>query len=668
MKGIQLVLRDWKALLQHKHGRIALGFLVLVPLIYAGFFLAGYWNPYGRLDELPVAVVNMDQGSVLDNKPIRAGDDFVNELQKNKGLDFHFVSSTEAEDGLKNGRYYMTITVPETFSQEVGTLMDEHPIPAQLLYKTNAGTNYVASQVGSTAVKEMRAKIDASITKSYADGVFANMEELAKGYTEAGNGAKSLNKGTTQAKDGLSRLSNGISLVTGGASRLQQSSSLLTESEQKLQQGVQSIAAGTANLTDNMKRLADGNQAIESGSSQITQGMKEWADGSKQTAQGQGQAAQSAAILNKALADYVSANPDAAKDDKLQSLLKTFAGLASSLDHLSVDLSKLSESSKKLSDRQNQTNVGIQTFGSKLKLAADGVTQLSSGSAKLQDSFAKWGNGFEQFAGGVSKLANSGQSLDTGANELMNALIRLTDGSGELSNKLNNAAQKTSGIHTDDATSSMFAEPVQLVESKLTNVPNYGSGIAPYFLCLAFFVGGIMAANILPLGRRQESDIGGSTHFVNKLGLFYSIGLIQTAIVDTIVLLGFKLQVTSVTFFLLFTLLVSFTFLTIILMLVNVFGLVGKFAAITLLILQLATCGGTFPTELSSPVMRAIGQCLPMTYALHGLQHVITLGGSIQIGNHALIMLGYLVGAAFIGLAATVIQHKKHWGTAATAH
>jgi putative membrane protein len=668
MKGIQLVLRDWKALLHHKHGRIALGFLVLVPLIYAGFFLAGYWNPYGRLDELPVAVSNMDQGSVLDNKHIHAGDDFVKELQKNKELDFYFVSPGEAEDGLKNGRYYMTITVPENFSQEVGTLMDEHPMPAQLIYRTNAGTNYVASQVGSTAVKEMKAKIDASITKSYADGVFANMQEMAKGFSDASNGATSLTQGTTQAKDGLSRLSDGIRQVTGGTSRLQQSSILLSDSEQKLQQGVQSLAAGTANLADNMKRLADGHQAFESGSSKIAQGMKEWADGSKQVAQGQEQAAQAAASLNKALADYASAHPDAAKDDKLQSLVKASEDLTSSIDELSAAQSKLSASSQKLSDGQVQTNEGIQTFGSKLKLAADGAAQLSGGSAKLQDGFAKWGNGFEQFAGGISKLANGGQSLDNGANQLMNGLIQLSDGSGELSNKLNDAARKTSGIHTDDARSSMFAEPVQLVESKMTNVPNYGSGIAPYFLCLAFFVGGIMAANILPLGRRQEPDIRGGTHFVNKLGLFYTIGFIQTAIVDTIVLLGFKLQVTSVPLFLLFTLLVSFTFLTIILMLVNVFGLVGKFAAITLLILQLATCGGTFPTQLSSPVMREIGQCLPMTYALRGLQHVITLGGNAQIGNHALIMLGYLAGAAFIGLVATVIEHGKHRGIAAVAH
>ncbi|KIL37328.1 phage infection protein [Cohnella kolymensis] len=667
MKGIGLVFKDWKALLHHKHGRIALGFLVLVPLIYAGFFLAGYWDPYDRLDQLPVAVVNMDKGSALEGKAIHAGEDFVGELQKNRDLDFHFVSAQEAEDGLQNGRYYMTIIVPESFSREVGTLMDEHPTPAQLIYKTNAGKNFVASQVGATAVKEMRARIDAGITKSYADGVFSKMQELAQGFSAAGDGAKSLNEGTVAAKDGLSQLANGIHRVTGGASELESGGRKLAAGEHKLQQAAGTLADGTAKFAGSMQQFAAGHQKIEAGSSRVAEGMKAWVDGSKRTAQGEEQAALAAKSLSKELAAYVNEHPDAANDEKLRSLIKESEGLASAVDELAAGQSKLTASAEALSDGQKQAVEGMQTFGSQLKLAANGAKQLSSGSTALKDGFAKWDNGFQQFAGGVGTLANGGQRLDSGAEELMNGLVRLSDGSGELSGKLNDAAKKTSGIHSNDSLTSMFAEPVQLVESKVTDVPNYGSGIAPYFLCLAFWVGGIMAANILPLGRKPELQIGGTTHFVNKLGLFYSVGLIQTAIVDTIVLCVFKLHVTSVPRFLLFTLLVSFTFLTLVHMLVSVLGMVGKFAAVTLLILQLATCGGTFPMELNAPIMRAIGECLPMTYALRGLQHVIALGNGSEIGVHALILLGYLAGAAMLGLIANLVQSQKH-GVAAAAH
>ncbi|ACJ82452.1 hypothetical protein DJ87_3985 [Bacillus cereus] len=137
MKGIQLIFKDWKAMWHHKHGRIALIFLLIVPLIYSGFFLAGYWDPYGRLDKLPVAIVNLDKGAAMDEKTIHAGDDFVKNLKENKELAFHFVSEKNAEEGLKEDKYYMVVTIPADFSKKVSTLMNEKPEPAQLQYKVN---------------------------------------------------------------------------------------------------------------------------------------------------------------------------------------------------------------------------------------------------------------------------------------------------------------------------------------------------------------------------------------------------------------------------------------------------------------------------------------------------------------------------------------------------
>jgi putative membrane protein len=668
MRGIQLVFKDWKNLLLHKHGRIALVFLLLVPLIYAGLFLSGYWDPYGRLDQLPVAVVNLDQGSVLDGKSIHAGDDFVRDLQTNKELDFQFVSAANAEDGLREGRYYMTITVPGTFSQKVATLMSEHPQQAQLVYRTNAGKNFVASQIGSTAVKEIKAKIDAGITKSYASGVFANMQAMFKGFGDAGSGALTLNEGTAAAKEGMARLSSGIHRAAGGASQLQQGSTRLLEGEQSLREGIDGLAGGAVSLASNLDKLSAGHQSIEAGSSKIAEGMQAWAAGSKQVELGQQQAAQAADSLRKGLADYWSAHSEAADDQQLRSLAAESERLASAVNNLTAAQARLAASAETLSGGQQQAAQGIRTFGGKMHLAAGGAQQLSDGVDKLSHGFSDWDSGYRKLAAGIDDLASGGQQLDNGAAELESGLVTLQDGTGQLSTKLGDAAAQSSRIHNTDALTTMFAQPVELVESKLTDVPNYGSGIAPYFLCLAFFVGGIMGANILPLGRRKDLKVAGSAHFVNKLGLFYSIGLIQTAIVDAVVLFIFKLHVTSIPMFLLFTLLVSFAFLTIIHMLVTVFGIVGKFASVTLLILQLSTCGGTFPMELNAPIMNAIGRCLPMTYALQGLTSVISLGDTAQIRNHALILLGYLAGAALIGLLATLFHETRHKETVAAAH
>ncbi|PJO43998.1 YhgE/Pip family protein, partial [Lysinibacillus xylanilyticus] len=195
----------------------------------------------------------------------------------------------------------------------------------------------------------------------------------------------------------------------------------------------------------------------------------------------------------------------------------------------------------------------------------------------------------------------------SGLMKLQGGLSSLAAGSNELATRLNEAAEKTSNLQNNDSTTTMFAQPIELVESDLSKVPNYGTGIAPYFLSLALFVGGIMAANILPLGRRELLKVTGTVHFINKLGLVYVVGLIQTLIVDLVVLLGFKLTVASVPLFILSSIIVSLTFMTFILMLIILLGNLGKLLAVTLLVFQLATCGGTFPGELEYPMLAKIG-------------------------------------------------------------
>jgi putative membrane protein len=659
MKGIQLIFKDWKAMWTHKHGRIALIFLLIVPLIYAGFFLAGYWNPYGRLDQLPVAVVNLDQGSVMDGKQIHAGDDFVEKLKENKDLNFQFVSSADADQGLKEGRYYMTVTIPKDFSQKVSTLMDDHPKPAQLRYKINPGKNYVASQISTTAMEEMKTKIANSITKSYTEGVFSKFQELAKGLGDAGAGAGKLNQGTADAKNGMVQLSDGIHRLNDGTEQLKEGSEQLSIGQQKLSQGMQEVKNGTLTLYNGMEQLSKGHQTLEAGMDQLTQGTKEWSDGNEKLVQGQARVNDTANALKKQLEQYMQNHPEAQQDPSFQQIVAISNGLANATNTLNSGQMQLAQGAKRLAEGQAKIEEGMKQFGDKMNQATMGASQLSNGATKLADGFNQWSQGFSSLHDGITRLENGGKQLDNGADKLTDGLVQLTDGSNELSTKLNEAAQKTSSVHNNDALTSMFAEPVKLVKSTVSDVPNYGTGIAPYFLSLAFYVGGIMASNILPLGRRQDLKVNGTVHFINKLGLVYSIGLIQSIIVDMVVLFGFKLHVASTPMFILSSVIISFTFMTFILMLVTVFGIVGKFAAVTLLVLQLATCGGTFPGELSIPLLREIGQILPMAHSLRGLQDVISLGDWSQLQEQTLILICYLIVAAGIAWITSHIQHKK---------
>ncbi|RIW28450.1 YhgE/Pip domain-containing protein [Bacillus salacetis] len=659
MKGLQLIRQDLTAMWKHKHGRIALIFLALVPLIYSGLFLSGYWDPYGRVDELPVAVVNMDEGSIMDEKPIQAGDDFVANLKENKDLDYRFVAAENAEQGLENGKYYMVITIPKDFSANIGTLMEEERRPAKLLYTTNPGKNFVASQISSTAVEKMKTKISASVTKSYAEGVLSKFQDVSKGMSEAGEGADMLHQGVADAREGSVKVTDGLLKFANGVGKAQEGSKRLSESGQELAAGFDQVNRGAAALAAGMSELSQGTAALEKGAVEAAEGSERWSTGNQSLIQKQTEVNSSQEALKTQLQQFAENHPELKDDPGFQKITALSSGLADAGKEMESAEIQLGSGAEKISAGQAGIVQGIKTLSGKMVTAAESASKLSEGTDGLSDGFAEWNRGITSLKTGLEELRKETDPLQSGSVSLTDGLAQLTEGSGELSRKLKVAAEETAAVQQDDELTAMFSEPVKLVESNYSEVPNYGAGIAPYFLSLAFFVGGIMAANILPLGKREKPLANGTHHFLNKLGLVYTIGLIQALIVDAVVLLAFQLDVASVPLFILSSIIISFTFMTLILMLITVFGLLGKFLAVTLLVFQLATCGGTFPGELSFPFLSKVGQFLPMAHSLQGLQDVITLGDWSELQVQCWTLAGYLFAAGVITWFVSHLQHRS---------
>ena len=151
--------REWQKISKNPWMIIILIAIITIPAIYTSVFLGSMWDPYGDADQLPVAVVNHDKKVNYEGKTLQVGDDLVKNLKDSGSLDFHFVSDKKAEKGLKSGEYYMIISIPENFSKNATTLMDKNPKQMKLTYKTNPGTNYVASKMDDSAM----AKIEKSV-------------------------------------------------------------------------------------------------------------------------------------------------------------------------------------------------------------------------------------------------------------------------------------------------------------------------------------------------------------------------------------------------------------------------------------------------------------------------------------------------------------------------
>ncbi|WP_024416777.1 YhgE/Pip domain-containing protein [Streptococcus suis] len=239
-----------------------------VPALYNISFLTSMWDPYGRLDQLPVAVINQDQSASFQDKTLTIGDDMVDNMKESKSLDFHFVSEKDAEKGLEEGDYYMVITLPEDLSEKATSLLTNQPEPITISYQTSKGHSFVASKMGESAMEKLKTSVSETITETYTTAVFDSMREIQTGMVEAADGSQQLTNGASQLESGSQTLSNGLTT--------------LTTSGQALVTGANQLATGLVSYTDGVNQAATGSQTLSSGLTIYTNGVASLASGAEQ--------------------------------------------------------------------------------------------------------------------------------------------------------------------------------------------------------------------------------------------------------------------------------------------------------------------------------------------------------------------------------------------------
>lgn len=302
-----MVKQEWKSLWRNKILMIVLVFIIAIPAIYTTLFLGSMWDPYGKLDELPVAVVNLDEPVEYEGETLNVGQKLVDKLKDDGSLCFNFTDADQAERGLKNGTYYMVITVPKNFSENATTLMDTVPKKMELDYKTNPGTNYIAMKMSETALEKIKTSVAQEVTKTYAETIFDKISEAGNGMKDAADGAgeiydgteklsdgnktisdnlKTLSEGTLTFKDGTSELKVGLSSYLDGVNQLSDGSTTLANGATSLLTGALKLNDGANSLSDGTKTLTSGTATLESGAKTLESGLKTYTDGVKQANDG----------------------------------------------------------------------------------------------------------------------------------------------------------------------------------------------------------------------------------------------------------------------------------------------------------------------------------------------------------------------------------------------
>lgn len=269
------MLEELKTLIKNPKLMITMIGVALVPALYNLSFLGSMWDPYGRVNDLPIAVVNHDKPAKRADKSLTIGDDMVDKMSKSKDLEYHFVSAKQAQEGLKEGDYYMVITLPEDLSQRAATLLNPEPQKLTIRYQTSKGHGMVAAKMGETAMAKLKESVSQNITKTYTSAVFSSMTDLQSGLKEASAGSQALASGAKTAQAGSQTLSTNLAALTGASQQFQQSTGRLTSGLTTYTDGVNQVKNGLGTLSTDIPNYLNGVSRLSQGASQLNQGLSQ---------------------------------------------------------------------------------------------------------------------------------------------------------------------------------------------------------------------------------------------------------------------------------------------------------------------------------------------------------------------------------------------------------
>ena len=386
-----MIKQEWKNILKNHWIQIVLVALILIPSIYTVVFLGSMWDPYGNSGDLPVAVVNKDKAVEYNDKKLDVGDQLVKKLKDNDSLDFHFVNSKEANKGLKNGDYYMVITIPSNFSKNATTLLDKNPKKMVLNYTTNPGTNYVASKMDDSAIAKIKAEVSASVTKTYAETIFTSIGTMSDGFAEASDGTQQLSDGMTQLEDGNKTISDNLKVLASSSLTFKDGTNTLTKGLKDYTNGVVTVNNGIYQLKTGVGTLGSATPTLASGVSDLNTG---------------------AQALNKGVSDYTAGVSQALAG--ANQLVENNTELNAGVKALGEGAEKLVAGNQQVVDGVKKLQENLETSKKTMAASQDSLTQLSDGKTSL-DNYATLiktlnASGDAQKQGIASKLLTSGMS------------------------------------------------------------------------------------------------------------------------------------------------------------------------------------------------------------------------------------------------------------------
>ena len=666
MKNIIEIFRnDIKEVFRKTNTWIIIVGLIFLPSMYAWPNILSSWDPYGHTNNIKVAVTSEDDGATVDGKELNLGKSLVEGLKNNKNLDWQFVSNKqEAEDGVRIGNYYASIVVPKNFSQDMTSVSRTEPQRATIEYTVNEKINAISPKITNSGASAIANNISKNFVETANGIIFEKLHEAGIKFEENLPSIEKAKEEIFKLNDNFSTYESTLSELIGkveyGYNILNNVQNTLPEIDRVATSSI--MIADKAGITiNNIQGFNERLLPIINNHLNVVEEVSKEANVIAKELQQKPDKTEEIKARQKALDSRLQASTE--RLQLVKNIFEYFNKLSSErlfnnqlerVTTLSNDITTIKEVNNNIYNKMDHYDEIADTVKEEFVNKSARINEVSSNmNSKLNVEVAplisqvlsKAEVNIDKVSGIIAgaqgelpaverKLSETEVKISNAYGKLLSLQAQMPSAKSKIQKLTDEIKKADSGIDKNQLfnllkvdykqQAEFFANPVKLQENKLYHIENYGSAMTPFYTVLSIWVGSLLMSSLLTTKvEDEENKYKPYQKYFGRGLLFVIISLFQTLIITLGDMYVLGTQATSPFRFVIFALLISLLFSSIIYTVVCILGNVGKAVCIVLLVLQLGSSGGTFPIQMTSEFFQALYPKVPFTYSIGLLREAV---------------------------------------------
>ena len=662
---IEIFRKDIKEVFRKTNTWIIIVGLIFLPSMYAWPNILSSWDPYGHTNNIKVAVTSEDDGATVDGKELNLGKSLVEGLKNNKNLDWQFVSNKqEAEDGVRIGDYYASIVVPKNFSQDMTSVSRTEPKRATIEYTVNEKINAISPKITNSGASAIANNISKNFVETANGIIFERLHEVGIKFEENLPSIEKAKEEIFKLNDNFSTYESTLSELIGkveyGYNILNNVQNTLPEIDRVATNSI--MIADKAGITiNNIQGFNERLLPIINNHLNVVEEVSKEANVIAKELQQKPDKTEEIKARQKALDNRLQASTE--RLQLVKNIFEYFNKLSSErlfnnqlerVTTLSNDITTIKEVNNNIYNKMDHYDEIADTVKEEFVNKSARVNEVSSNmNSKLNVEVAplisqvlsKAEVNIDKVSGIISgaqgelpaverKLSETEVKISNAYGKLLSLQAQMPSAKSKIQKLTDEIKKADSGIDKNQLfnllkvdykqQAEFFANPVKLQENKLYHIENYGSAMTPFYTVLSIWVGSLLMSSLLTTKvEDEEKKYKPYQKYFGRGLLFVIISLFQTLIITLGDMYVLGTQATSPYRFVLYALLISLLFSSIIYTIVCILGNVGKAVCIVLLVLQLGSSGGTFPIQMTSEFFQALYPKVPFTYSIGLLREAV---------------------------------------------